>query len=337
MKPQSVLPSAGRGCPPLYDVPFRPSRMIHFFDPSNERMAAKVPDIAAQVDVLLGKLEDAIPADKKAARDLALSRSHSQRTSAVPNLWTRINSLDSPWVLDDSVDPRSRNRRETRRDHGSQRLRAPRTSITSIACSHSSRPKPELPGRSWFMRFWGDGGRSRERRGDRWCQPADASASRLARRPRRKPPHEDHAGWRGHPWLPVRTDPTGDDIFGDRATAQQDLWHYTIARMVDACARTTSCRTTGRSVTSPTSSPVKTSSANAFLLGCVGTWTLHPKQIEIARRVFSPDVADVEWANESLRQWAMAREPRCSTARCRTTRPTSSARWFLTCTGTRGS
>ena len=32
---------------------------------------------------------------------------------------------------------------------------------------------------------------------------------------------------------------------------------------------------------------------NAFLLGCVGAWTLHPKQIDIARRVFSPGVEDV--------------------------------------------
>ena len=35
---------------------------------------------------------------------------------------------------------------------------------------------------------------------------------------------------------------------------------------------------------------------NAFLLGCVGTWTLHPAQIEIARKVFSPDPDDVAHA-----------------------------------------
>ena len=52
---------------PLREVPFRPSRMIHFFDPSNEKMAAKIPDIAKKVDVLLGNLEDAIAADNKLA------------------------------------------------------------------------------------------------------------------------------------------------------------------------------------------------------------------------------------------------------------------------------
>ena len=35
---------------------------------------------------------------------------------------------------------------------------------------------------------------------------------------------------------------------------------------------------------------------NAFLLGCVGTWSLHPKQIAIANKVFSPSVEDVAHA-----------------------------------------
>jgi malyl-CoA/(S)-citramalyl-CoA lyase len=39
---------------------------------------------------------------------------------------------------------------------------------------------------------------------------------------------------------------------------------------------------------------------NAFLLGCVGTWTLHPVQIEIAKRVFSPAPADVAWARKVI-------------------------------------
>ena len=35
---------------------------------------------------------------------------------------------------------------------------------------------------------------------------------------------------------------------------------------------------------------------NAYLLGCVGAWSLHPKQIEIANRVFSPSVEDIAHA-----------------------------------------
>src|SRR3546814_20917940 len=39
---------------------------------------------------------------------------------------------------------------------------------------------------------------------------------------------------------------------------------------------------------------------NAFLLGCVGAWSLHPVQIDIARTVFSPDPADVAHARRVI-------------------------------------
>src|SRR5450631_3663454 len=50
---------------PILEIPFTPSRMIHFFDPSNEKMAAKLPALAAESDILLGNLEDAVPVDRK--------------------------------------------------------------------------------------------------------------------------------------------------------------------------------------------------------------------------------------------------------------------------------
>ena len=91
---------------PLRAVPFRPSRSIHFFDPSNARMVEKVPAMAAQADVLLGNLEDAILVEnKEAARAglVAVSRDNPELggPDAPTQLWTRINALDSPWVLDD--------------------------------------------------------------------------------------------------------------------------------------------------------------------------------------------------------------------------------------------
>jgi malyl-CoA/(S)-citramalyl-CoA lyase len=39
---------------------------------------------------------------------------------------------------------------------------------------------------------------------------------------------------------------------------------------------------------------------NAFLLGCVGAWSLHPVQIDIARRVFSPSPEDVAHARRVI-------------------------------------
>ena len=86
---------------PVREVPFRPSRMIHFFDPSNPKMAAKVPDIAAKVDIILGNLEDAIKADNKEAAREGLVTIAEATDFGDTQLWTRVNSLDSPWVLDD--------------------------------------------------------------------------------------------------------------------------------------------------------------------------------------------------------------------------------------------
>ena len=39
---------------------------------------------------------------------------------------------------------------------------------------------------------------------------------------------------------------------------------------------------------------------NAYLLGCVGAWTLHPSQIDIAKRVFSLDPKEVAFAKRIL-------------------------------------
>src|SRR5918998_6611137 len=86
---------------PLREIPFRPSRMIHFFDGSNEKMAAKVPDMAKQADILLGNLEDAIPVDRKEAARDGLVRIAKEVDFGDTQLWTRVNALESPWVLDD--------------------------------------------------------------------------------------------------------------------------------------------------------------------------------------------------------------------------------------------
>jgi malyl-CoA/(S)-citramalyl-CoA lyase len=38
----------------------------------------------------------------------------------------------------------------------------------------------------------------------------------------------------------------------------------------------------------------------SFLLGCVGAWSLHPAQIAIAKRVFSPDPEEVAFAKKVI-------------------------------------
>src|ERR1700740_1264620 len=39
---------------------------------------------------------------------------------------------------------------------------------------------------------------------------------------------------------------------------------------------------------------------NAFLMGCAGAWTLHPSQIDIAKKVFSPHVTALPYAKRIL-------------------------------------
>src|SRR5215471_20402167 len=88
---------------PVREIPFTPSRMIHFFPASNAKMVAKVPDMAAQVDILLANLEDGVPAsDKEAARAGLVQVARAWERSGT-QLWTRVNSLDSPWGLDDLI------------------------------------------------------------------------------------------------------------------------------------------------------------------------------------------------------------------------------------------
>src|ERR1700751_1518828 len=86
---------------PILEIPFKPSRMIHFLDFSNEKMVAKVPDIAPTVDILLGNLEDAVPLDRKEAARAGLIRVGTEMDLGETALWTRVNSLESPWALDD--------------------------------------------------------------------------------------------------------------------------------------------------------------------------------------------------------------------------------------------
>src|SRR5207302_7963275 len=47
---------------PWRELPVRLERMIHFVPPHVEKLRAKVPELVRQVDVVLGNLEDALPA-----------------------------------------------------------------------------------------------------------------------------------------------------------------------------------------------------------------------------------------------------------------------------------
>lgn len=293
---------------PLHEVPFRPSRSIHFFDPSNQKMVSKVPDMATQADVLLGNLEDAILVEnKQAAREGLVQVARDNPALGGPDadtqLWTRVNALDSPWVLDDvttlvtgigaQLDVIMVPKVEGAEDiHYLDRLVAQleaRAGLDRPILFHAiletargvanveeiALASPRMQGIS--------------------LGPADLAASRRMKTTR--------VGG-GHPGYLVRQDPVEQGVFDDerRATAQQDLWHYTVSRMVDACAMAGILPYYGPFGDIRDVVACEDQFRNAYLLGCVGTWTLHPVQIDIARRVFSPEAEEVAWAKRVVEE-----------------------------------
>ncbi|MDP5034393.1 MAG: aldolase/citrate lyase family protein, partial [Solirubrobacteraceae bacterium] len=117
--------------------------------------------------------------------------------------------------------------------------------------------------------------------------PADLAASRRMKTTR--------VGG-GHPGYRVIEDPQTDDPDEQRPSAQQDLWHYSIARMVDACASAGILPFYGPFGDIKDVVGCEAQFRSAFLMGCVGSWSLHPVQIDIAKKVFSPDPDEVKFA-----------------------------------------
>ena len=89
---------------PLRERPARVERMIHFVPPHIEKIRAKLPEIAPTVDVVLGNLEDAIPADAKEAARAGFIEMATTVDFGQTGVWIRMNSLDSPWALDDLLE-----------------------------------------------------------------------------------------------------------------------------------------------------------------------------------------------------------------------------------------
>jgi len=85
-----------------------------------------------------------------------------------------------------------------------------------------------------------------------------------------------------------------------RTAFQQDLWHYTVARMVDACMSAGIKPFYGPFGDFSDLEACEAQFRNAFLMGCLGAWSLHPTQIDIAKRVFSPDAGEVAFAKKIL-------------------------------------
>mgnify|MGYP001821454763 FL=1 len=298
--PRDFFRPLALGAPePAREIPFRPSRMIHFFDPSNPKMVEKAPGIAGKVDIILGNLEDAVAIENKEAAREGFINIARDNDFGDTQLWTRVNSLDSPWFLDDvtrivsevgaKVDVIMLPKIQGAWDiHYADQLLAQleaRAGLTRPILIHClletaggvanveeiANASPRIQGMS--------------------LGPADLAASRRMKTTR--------IGG-GHPGYLVRDDPDADNPDAARATHAQDLWHYTMARMVDACVAVGALPFYGPFGAIDDPVGCEDQFRNAFLMGCVGAWSLHPSQIDIAKRVFSPPPDEVTWAQRVL-------------------------------------
>ena len=105
----------------------------------------------------------------------------------------------------------------------------------------------------------------------------------------------------GHPGYLVLNDPPDlENPEEGRVSAQQDLWHYSIARMVDACTSAGILPFYGPFGDIKDVAGCEAQFRAAFLMGCVGAWSLHPVQIGIAKKVFSPPPDEVAFAKKVL-------------------------------------
>ena len=281
---------------PLRELPVKLERMIHFVPPHVEKGTSKLPELLQQVDVVLGNLEDAIPADaKEAARKGFIAMAKAVDFGAT-GLWTRINALNSPWALDDITEivaaignkldvimlPKVEGAWDVHYlDQLLAQLEA-RHAIKRQILIHAiletaqgvnnveaiATASPRMHGMS--------------------LGPADLAVSRGMKTTR--------VGG-GHPDYVVLADGKAGDT---RQKFQQDLWHYTTAKMVDACMAAGIKPFYGPFGDFSDLDGCEAQFRNAFLMGCAGAWSLHPTQIVIAKRVFSPDPAEVTMAKKII-------------------------------------
>lgn len=282
---------------PYRELPVALERMIHFFPGHNEKVRAKVGDVISQVDVLLGNLEDAIPADAKEAARKGVIEVGKKYDFGSTGFWVRINPLNSPWMLDDVMElvaelgdkldvimlPKVEGAwdihyldqllAQLEARHG---LTKPLLIHAILETAQGVKNVEEIAAASPRMHGMSLG-------------PADLAASRKMKTTR--------VGG-GHPFYRVLEDPKEDGA--PRASAQQDLWHYTFAKMVDACVANDIRPFYGPFGDIQDLEACEQQFRNAFLMGCVGAWSLHPNQIAVAKRVFSPEPDEVIFAQRIL-------------------------------------
>ena len=283
---------------PYRALPVKLERMIHFIPPHNEKIRAKLGETIKQVDVVLGNLEDAVAASEKEqarAGFVSMAREHD---FGATGLWTRVNCLNSPWGLDDITTL------VAEAGHKLDVIMLPKVEgpwdvhyLDQLLAQLEAKHKITRPILIHAILETAEGVNNVEgiaaaspRMHGMSLGPADLAASRGMKTTRVGGGHPDYA---------VMADLAADKT-APRAHYQQDLWHYSVGKMVDACMAYGIKAFYGPFGDFADGAACESQFRNAFLQGCVGAWSLHPSQIEIAKRVFSPDVKEVAFARRIL-------------------------------------
>ena len=295
--PRQFFKPLAIGAPePMRELPVRLERMIHFVPGHNEKVRSKTPEMAAKVDVILANLEDAIPSDAKdAARAGAIQMANMLDWKGQgTGLWTRVNPLNSPWFLDDVTEI------VTKAGNVFDVIMLPKVEgpwdihyADQLVAQLEAKAGVTRPILFHAILETGQGVALVEdiclaspRMQGISLGPADLAANRAMKTTR--------VGG-GHPMYKVIEDPHADAAT-PRAAAQQDPWHYTLGKMVDACVQAGIKPFYGPFGDIADLAACEQQFKNAFLMGCAGAWSLHPGQIDIAKRVFSPEPAEVKFA-----------------------------------------
>ncbi|WP_417668540.1 HpcH/HpaI aldolase/citrate lyase family protein [Roseibium sp.] len=295
--PRAFYQPLAIGAPqPFRETPVCLERMIHFVPPHIEKMRAKVPDLIAKVDVVLGNLEDAIPVDAKVEARRGFIQMAQDNEFGQTGLWTRVNCLNSPWFLDDLMEivPAVGDKLDV--------IMLPKVEgpwdihyLDQLLAQLEARAGIKKPIMIHAILETAEGVKNVEdiaaaspRMHGMSLGPADLAASRGMKTTRVGGGHPDYA---------VLADATEGQA---RTAYQQDLWHYTVAKMVDACLSYGLKPFYGPFGDFSDPDACESQFRNAFLMGCLGAWSLHPTQIDLAKRVFSPEPDEVAFALKIL-------------------------------------
>ena len=298
--PRGFFKPLAIGAPmPLRELPVRVERMIHFVPPHLDKLRAKVPEMAKSVDVILANLEDAIPADAKdAALGGAIEMGQTVDFAGMGvGFWVRINCINSPWHLNEV------SRLVEAIGDKLDVIMVPKVEgawdifyVDQLLASLEARHGVKKPILLHAILETAEGVNNIEaiaaaspRMQGISLGPADLAASRGMKTTR--------VGG-GHPGYRVISDPTVEGA--PRVSVQQDLWHYTFAKLVDACAAYGLKAFYGPFGDIADLDACEQQFRNAFLMGCAGAWSLHPSQIAVAKKVFSPDPTEVIFAKRIL-------------------------------------